>query len=207
MARLKGVIGRRGQYILSGAKLSAAPLRRRNCADEAPGKATTRRLRDESRSLWRPPWPSLAEVLRGPLGLTGTKIACNRGACSACTVWLDGTPVCSCMTFAVEAGPRAVTTIEGLARGGQLHQVQEAYIDHDAMQCGFCTPGMAMAWRATRLSRGDQRRSHAGRCHGSKRQTGRPRPRRRSGSMRPLRRPSSHRPIRSEAHDERRRVG
>ena len=59
---------------------------------------------------------TLAEVLRGPLGLTGTKIACNRGACSACTVWLDGTPVCSCMTFAVEIGPRTVTTIEGLAR-------------------------------------------------------------------------------------------
>jgi len=88
---------------------------------------------------------TLAEVLRGPLGLTGTKIACNRGACSACTVWLDGTPVCSCMTFAVEVGPRAVTTIEGLARGDQLHPVQEAFIEHDAMQCGFCTPGMAMS--------------------------------------------------------------
>jgi len=88
---------------------------------------------------------TLAEVLRGPVGLTGTKIACNRGACSACTVWLDGTPVCSCMTFAVEVGPRTVTTIEGLARGDQLHRVQEAFIEHDAMQCGFCTPGMAMS--------------------------------------------------------------
>ena len=88
---------------------------------------------------------TLAEVLRGPLGLTGTKIACNRGACSACTVWLDGTPVCSCMTFAVEVGPRTVTTIEGLAHGDQLHPVQEAFIAHDAMQCGFCTPGMAMS--------------------------------------------------------------
>src|SRR5271157_3630605 len=88
---------------------------------------------------------TLAEVLRGPLGLTGVKIACNRGACSACTVWLDGTPVCSCMTFAVEVGPRVVTTIEGLARGYRLHPVQEAFIEHDAMQCGFCTPGMAMS--------------------------------------------------------------
>jgi aerobic-type carbon monoxide dehydrogenase small subunit (CoxS/CutS family) len=88
---------------------------------------------------------TLAEVLRGPLGLTGTKIACNRGACSACTVWLDGAPVCSCMTFAVEVGPRAVTTIEGLARGDQLHPVQQAFIEHDAMQCGFCTPGIAMS--------------------------------------------------------------
>ena len=97
-----------------------------------------RRLRVESRA-------TLAEVLRGPLGLTGTKIACNRGACSACTVWLDGTPVCSCMTFAVEVAPRVVTTIEGLAHGDRLHPVQEAFIVHDAMQCGFCTPGMAMS--------------------------------------------------------------
>lgn len=97
-----------------------------------------RRLRVESCA-------TLAEVLRGPLGLTGTKIACNRGACSACTVWLDGTPVCSCMTFAVEVAPRNVTTIEGLAQGDKLHPVQEAFIAHDAMQCGFCTPGMAMS--------------------------------------------------------------
>jgi xanthine dehydrogenase YagT iron-sulfur-binding subunit len=97
-----------------------------------------RRLRVESRA-------TLAEVLRGPLGLTGTKIACNRGACSACTVWLDGTPVCSCMTFAVEVAPHAVTTIEGLAHGDKLHPVQEAFIAHDAMQCGFCTPGMTMS--------------------------------------------------------------
>ncbi len=91
---------------------------------------------------------TLAEALRGPLRLTGTKIACNRGACSACTVWLDGSPVCSCMTLAVEVGRRAVTTIEGLAHGDQLHAVQEAFIAHDAMQCGFCTPGMTMSTAA-----------------------------------------------------------
>jgi len=88
---------------------------------------------------------TLAEVLRGPLKLTGTKIGCNRGQCSACTVWLDGTPVLSCMTFAVEVGARAVTTVEGLASGETLHPVQEAFIAHDAMQCGFCTPGMVMS--------------------------------------------------------------
>jgi xanthine dehydrogenase YagT iron-sulfur-binding subunit len=91
---------------------------------------------------------TLAEVLRGPLGLTGTKIACNRGACSACTVWLDGQPVCSCMVLAVDVGVRAVTTIEGLAHGDTLHPVQQAFIDHDALQCGFCTPGMIMSCAA-----------------------------------------------------------
>jgi xanthine dehydrogenase YagT iron-sulfur-binding subunit len=91
---------------------------------------------------------TLAEALRGPLGLTGTKIGCNRGACSACTVWLDGLPVCSCMTLAVEVGSREVATIEGLAAGQDLHPVQAAFIEHDAMQCGFCTPGMAMSCAA-----------------------------------------------------------
>ena len=87
----------------------------------------------------------LAEVLRGPLDLTGTKIGCDRGACSACTVWLDGAPVASCMLLAIDVGARAVTTIEGLARGDTLHSVQEAFIAHDAMQCGYCTPGMVMS--------------------------------------------------------------
>ena len=91
------------------------------------------------------PQAMLAEVLRGPLKLTGTKIACMRGACSACTVWLDGEPIPSCMMLAIEVGARKITTIEGLARGDELHPVQEAFLDHDALQCGYCTPGMAMA--------------------------------------------------------------
>jgi aerobic-type carbon monoxide dehydrogenase small subunit (CoxS/CutS family) len=100
------------------------------------------------RSLSVEPRTTLAEALRGPLGLTGVKIACDRGACSACTVWLDGAPVCSCMTLAVEVGQRAVATIEGLAQGAALHPVQEAFIAHDALQCGFCTPGMIMSCAA-----------------------------------------------------------
>ncbi len=94
------------------------------------------------------PSMTLAEVLRGPLGLTGTKIACNRGACSACTVWLDGLPICACMMLAVDVGTRNVTTIEGLAQGETLHPVQQAFIDHDALQCGYCTPGMIMSCAA-----------------------------------------------------------
>lgn len=94
------------------------------------------------------PQMTLAEVLRGPLDLTGTKIGCDRGACSACTVWLDRAPVLSCMTLAVDVGERKVVTIEGLARGEELHPVQSAFIAHDAIQCGFCTPGMAMSCAA-----------------------------------------------------------
>jgi carbon-monoxide dehydrogenase small subunit/xanthine dehydrogenase YagT iron-sulfur-binding subunit len=94
------------------------------------------------------PRTTLAEALRGPLNLTGTKIACNRGACSACTVWLDGATVSSCMLLAIDVGARSVTTIEGLAKDGQLHPVQAAFIEHDAVQCGFCTPGMVMSCAA-----------------------------------------------------------
>jgi xanthine dehydrogenase YagT iron-sulfur-binding subunit len=94
------------------------------------------------------PRMTLAETLRGPLGLTGTKIACNRGACSACTIWLDGDPVCACMILTIDVGTCHITTIEGLANEETLHPVQQAFIDHDALQCGFCTPGMIMSCAA-----------------------------------------------------------
>ena len=108
----------------------------------------TLRLNGETRMLQVEPRMTLAEALRGPLALTGTKIACNRGACSACTVWVDSMTVCSCMMLAIEVGARSVTTIEGLASGDKLHSVQAAFIDHDALQCGFCTPGMVMSCAA-----------------------------------------------------------
>ena len=94
------------------------------------------------------PRTTLADALRNALTLTGTKIGCDRGACSACTVWLDGAPVASCMMLAIDVGDRKVTTIEGLARDEQLHPVQEAFIAHDAVQCGFCTPGLVMSCAA-----------------------------------------------------------
>ena len=124
-------------------------------AAEAPGDAASAasafvqdmvlNVNGVDRNLRIEPRVTLVEALRGPLGLTGTKIACNRGACSACTVWLDGEPHLGCMTLAIEVGRRAVTTIEGLAKGDELSPVQAAFIERDAMQCGFCTPGMTMA--------------------------------------------------------------
>jgi aerobic-type carbon monoxide dehydrogenase small subunit (CoxS/CutS family) len=94
------------------------------------------------------PRTTLAEALRVKLDMTGTKVVCDRGACSACTVMVDGTPVCSCMTLAVAVQGKEIKTIEGLAQGEQLHPVQEQFIAHDAMQCGFCTPGMIMSCAA-----------------------------------------------------------
>jgi xanthine dehydrogenase YagT iron-sulfur-binding subunit len=94
------------------------------------------------------PRTTLAEALRIHLGLTGSKIVCDRGVCSGCTVWLDRMPVNSCMILAVDAIGHQVTTIEGLAPEGELHPVQTAFVRHDAMQCGYCTPGMVMSCAA-----------------------------------------------------------
>lgn len=96
------------------------------------------------RSLAVEPRTTLATALRDSLQLTGTKIVCDRGACSACTVWLDGKPINSCLTLAVEVVGQEITTIEGIGTEDSLHPVQQAFIDHDASQCGFCTPGMIM---------------------------------------------------------------
>lgn len=91
---------------------------------------------------------TLAETLRDNLGLTGTKVVCDRGSCSACTVWIDATPALACMTLAIDAVGRKITTIEGLSHGDTMHEMQAAFVRHDAMQCGFCTPGMVMSCAA-----------------------------------------------------------
>ena len=88
---------------------------------------------------------SLADTLRDRLHLTGTKVACARGECGSCTVLLDGRAVYSCLTITNACAGVAITTIEGLATPGGLHPMQRAFIDHDAVQCGFCTPGQVMA--------------------------------------------------------------
>ncbi|UQA58698.1 (2Fe-2S)-binding protein [Polyangium aurulentum] len=114
-----------------------------------PGRtAITLRVNGENKRVEVEPRATLAEALRVELGMTGTKVVCDRGACSACTVWVDGTPVNACMTFAMDTAGRSITTIEGLGRGGSLHPVQQAFVEHDAAQCGFCTPGMVMSCAA-----------------------------------------------------------
>ena len=91
------------------------------------------------------PRVTLLDLLRERLDLTGTKKGCDRGQCGACTVLLDGRRVNSCLVLAVSQDGAEVLTIEGLAQGGELHPVQAAFIDHDALQCGFCTPGQIMS--------------------------------------------------------------
>ena len=91
-----------------------------------------------------PPHRTLLDTLRETLGLTGAKRVCDEGTCGACTVLVDGRPVYSCMTLAVACADRAVETVEGLSKEG-LHPVQQAFIDHAAYQCGFCTPGQIMS--------------------------------------------------------------
>ena len=90
----------------------------------------------------------LAEVLRYDLGLTGTKIGCNEAECGICTVLVNGTPVNSCIYAAHKAQGAEIETIEGLSRNGQLHPLQQAFLDHAATQCGFCTPGLIMNAKA-----------------------------------------------------------
>lgn len=157
----KGRVSRRG--FLTGAGLTAASavildggiLGKDEVAAQntpqamGPGEVpVTLRVNGVNRQVNIEPRTTLAEALLFELNLTGTKIVCNRGSCSACTVWLDNTPVCSCMTMAMDVGNRNVTTIEGLAQGDRLHPVQEAFIAYDAAMCGYCTPGMVMTCAA-----------------------------------------------------------
>jgi aerobic-type carbon monoxide dehydrogenase small subunit (CoxS/CutS family) len=107
--------------------------------------AVTLTVNGRRETLRLPARHSLLQALREELSLTGTKEGCGVGTCGACTVLLDGQPVLACLLLAVQAEGRAVETIEGLARDGRPAPVQEAFVRHDALQCGFCTPGQIMA--------------------------------------------------------------
>ena len=106
-------------------------------------------INDERYEMEVPGHATLLSVLRDRLGLTGTKLACGRGECGACTVQLDGEPAYSCLTLAAACEGRDIRTVEGMAPApGELHPLQQAFIEHDALQCGFCTPGQLMAAEA-----------------------------------------------------------
>jgi carbon-monoxide dehydrogenase small subunit len=102
-------------------------------------------INDELHSLVVEPNRTLLELLRDDLHLTGAKEGCGEGVCGACTVLMDGNPVRSCLTLALEAAGSHITTVEGLAHEGELDPLQESFIDHGAVQCGFCTSGMLMS--------------------------------------------------------------
>ena len=140
---------RRGFLEGTGAALVVAGVPKLGIAEVAQAEAvpqTTIRVtvngsreRVEVEDRW-----TLNELLRDNFGLTGSKIGCNRGECGACTVLLDGEPVYSCSTLAVWADGREIVTVEGLERDGDVSSLQQAFMDHNAPQCGFCTPGQLM---------------------------------------------------------------
>jgi len=123
-----------------GVEAVARPVKR------GPGTApVTMSVNGQAHELEIEPRVSLLDALREHLGLTGSKKGCDQGTCGACTVWVDGRRVLACLTLAVTCEGREVTTIEGLAGDGELHPMQEAFVAHDAFQCGYCTPGQIMS--------------------------------------------------------------
>jgi carbon-monoxide dehydrogenase small subunit len=112
--------------------------------NEMKKTAITLNVNNETYDMVAYPNRTLLEVLRDDLHLTGTKESCGEGVCGSCTVLVDGMPVRSCLTLAVAVQGKEITTIEGLSAGEKLHPVQEAFVNHHAIQCGFCSPGMIL---------------------------------------------------------------
>ena len=102
-------------------------------------------INGKQQSVWVDPNDTLLEVLRDQLDLTGSKESCGEGVCGSCTVHLDGKPVRACLTLALEAEGSTIKTVEGLSDGDRLSDLQQSFVDHGAVQCGFCTPGMLMS--------------------------------------------------------------
>jgi xanthine dehydrogenase YagT iron-sulfur-binding subunit len=138
-----------GASIAVGGAAAAMPLLA-GCGTDEPSTATESTtvrmsINGEQRDLTVDNRTSLLDMLRERAGLPGTKKGCDQGACGACTVLVDGRRVLSCLTLAAQCEGREVTTIEGLASAGELHPLQEAFVRHDALQCGYCTPGQIMS--------------------------------------------------------------
>ena len=122
---------------------------------KSAAKPVTLNVNGQDRMLTIAPWTTLLDVLRDHLDLTGTKKGCDHGQCGACTVIVDGRRIVSCLTLAVIKDGAKITTVEGLAVDGALHPVQQAFIDHDAFQCGYCTPGQicSVCWLSSQRER------------------------------------------------------
>jgi xanthine dehydrogenase YagT iron-sulfur-binding subunit len=118
--------------------LNSQPSHFASLPDNIPVSLT---INGEARQVSVRPWTTLLDLLREDLGLTGTRKGCDHGQCGACTVLIDGKRINSCLTLAVMKDGASVTTIEGLAVNGSLHPLQAAFVEHDAFQCGYCTPG------------------------------------------------------------------
>lgn len=154
----KGSLSRRDFLRGTGAAVSAGVLVSEGLLNaqgkpassvQGPGAVPiTLRINGKPRQLTVEPRVTLLDALRDYLDLTGAKRVCDRGTCGACTVVVDGKAMYSCAILAIDAQGREITTIEGLAPEGRLHEVSAAFVDHDAQQCGFCTPGFVMACTA-----------------------------------------------------------
>lgn len=142
----------------AGVAVSAGLMTADGAAARAPGETAavlgpgavpvTLRINGKTHKLSLEPRVTLLDALRNQLDLTGAKKVCDRGVCGSCTVILDGKPVYSCNVLAVEAQGHDLVTVEGLTKGGKLHPVMAAFVEHDAQQCGFCTPGFVVACKA-----------------------------------------------------------
>jgi xanthine dehydrogenase YagT iron-sulfur-binding subunit len=135
---------------LAGSLVASASMLAVETADDTtfqgPGKApVTLTINGKSYSAQLEPRVTLLDALRDQFDKTGAKRVCDRGTCGACTVLMDGKAVYSCSILAIDAQGKAITTVESLSEGGKLHPIQQAFIDNDAQQCGFCTPGFVMA--------------------------------------------------------------
>ena len=138
-----------GASVAAGGAVTVLPLLG-GCAEDAPEAASTTttvrlRINGTDREIDVDNRTSLLDMLRERAGLTGTKKGCDQGACGACTIHVDGRRVNACLALAVMHDGAEITTIEGLERNGRLHPLQQAFIDRDAMQCGYCTPGQIMS--------------------------------------------------------------
>ena len=135
------------------ASITTSPLSLPSVADAAPPPAVREAwiqlsVNEETHRLKVKSHWTLLDVLRKEIGLTGPKKFCDRGSCGACTVIMDGKAVYACSRLAIEADNKKILTIEGLLQGGKLHPIQEAFLEHDGMQCGFCTSGQVMSVKA-----------------------------------------------------------